>query len=248
MEEEKIVSIEERIPKLKEKRRRKANRTLLLYLTLFFLLIAIIIYLQSPFSNVKQINVQGNEITAEEQIIEYSKLTVDTNMWRVNLKDIERRIAELPLIKSVSVTRKFPQSIQVTVEENNIIGYVKENNELHPIMGDGVVVSNADILLPRGAPLFENFTDEQYLQRFAEELNELPDHILNLISEVHWKPTDKNKYKIELFMNDGFVVHATIRDFASKMKAYPSIIAQLEPDEKGIIHMDVGVYVETFKK
>lgn len=248
MEEEKIVSIEERIPKLKENRRKKANRTLLIYLTLFFLLIAIIIYLQSPFSNVKQMNVLGNDVIADEQIIEYSNVTVDTNMWRINVKDIEKKIAEHPLVKEVNVARKFPQTLQFTIVENNIIGYVKEKNELHPIVSDGVVVSNTDISLPRGAPLFENFTEEQYLQRFAEELNDLPVHILNLISEVHWKPTEKNKYKIELYMNDGFIVHATIRDFASKMNAYPSIIAQLDSEEKGIIHMDVGVYVETFKK
>lgn len=248
MEEEKIVSIEERIPKLKENRRKKANQTLLIYLTLFFLLIVIIIYLQSPFSNIKHINVLGNDVLADEQIIEQSNVTVDMNMWRINVKDIEEKITAHPLVKEVNVKRKFPQTLQFTIVENNVIGYVKANNELHPIVSDGVVVSNTDISLPRGAPLFENFTDEEYLQRFAEELNDLPVHILNLISEVHWKPTDKNKYKIELYMNDGFIVHATIRDFASKMNAYPSIIAQLDPDQKGIIHMDVGVYVETFKK
>ena len=69
MEEEKIISIEERIPKLKEKRRKKANRTLLFYLTLFFLLIAIIVYLQSPFSNVAYVAVEGNNVITDEQVI-----------------------------------------------------------------------------------------------------------------------------------------------------------------------------------
>lgn len=247
MEEEKIVSIEERIPKLKERRRRKANRTLLIYLSLFFFLIAIIIYLQSPFSNIREINVKGTEVLSHEQIVEYSKLSVDNNIWRVNMKDIKKNILEHPIVEDVTVERKFPQSIQVTVTEKSIIGYVKEKNELYPIVGDGVIITNTDVTLPRGAPLFENFTDEQYLQRFAEELSEVPVQILNLISEVHWEPSDKNKYKIVLYMNDGFIVHATIRDFASKMNSYPSIIAQLDSEEKGIIHMDVGIYVETFK-
>jgi len=248
MEEEKIISIEERIPKLKETRRKKANRTLLLYLTLFFLLIAVIIYLQSPFSNIKDINVEGNTVLSEEQIIEYSHITIDTNIWRVSLKDVEKDLLKHPIIEEVKAERKFPQDITLTVTEKPIIGYIKENNKFLPIVGNGVILSNTDISLPGSAPLFVNFTDEEYLQRFAEELNELPVHILNLISEVHWEPTKKNKYKIVLYMNDGFIVNATIRDFASKMNTYPSIIAQLGPDEKGIIHMDVGVYVETFKK
>lgn len=247
MEEEKIVSIEERIPKLKEARRKKANRTLLTYLTLFFFLIALIVYLQSPFSNIKTIDVKGNEALSEQEIVEYSHIEIDTNMWRANLSDIENQLETHPIIKDVSAKRKFPQTIQVTISEQPIIGYVKKEKELHPIVGNGVVVTNTDVTLPRGAPLFENFTEEQYLQRLANELVELPVHILNLISEIHWKPTKSNQYKIELYMNDGFIVHATIRDFASKMKSYPSIIAQLEPEEKGIIHMDVGVYVETFE-
>src|SRR5699024_742315 len=118
------------------------------------------IYLQSPFSNVKQMSVLGNDVITDEQIIKYSDVTVDMNMWRINVKDIEKKIAEHPLVNEVNVARKFPQTLQFTIVENNIIGYVKENNELHPIVSDGVVVSNADVLLPRGAPLFENFTDE----------------------------------------------------------------------------------------
>lgn len=247
MEEEKIVSIEERIPKLKEKRRKKANRTLLMYLTLFFFLIAIIIYLQSPFSNIKEINVQGTEVISQKQIIEYSNIAIDDNMWRINLKDVKKNVKEHPVVEEVKVARKFPQSLEIAIVEKQIIGYIKDKNEFQPIVSDGVVVPNAEVALPRGAPLFENFTDEQYLQRFAEELSEVPVHILNLISEVHWKPTDKNKYKVILYMTDGFIVHATIRDFASKMNSYPSIIAQLDPSERAIIHMDVGIYVETLK-
>ena len=47
-------------------------------------------------------------------------------------------------------------------------------------------------------------------------------------------------------MNDGYVVSGTIRDFADKMKVYPSIVSQLEPGSKGIIHIGVGVYFESF--
>jgi len=248
MEEEKIVSIEERIPKLKEKRRKKSNRTLLIYLTLFFFLIAIIVYLQSPFSNINTIAVEGNEVIPKEQIVKYSELSLDTNMWRLSTKNTEKLIHEHTIVEDVKVDRKFPQTIHISVSEKKVIGYAKHESELHPILEEGVVLNNVEVSLPRGAPLFESFTEEEYLQRFAEELVELPDHILNLISEVHWQPTEQNQYKIVLYMNDGFIVNATIRDFASKMKSYPSIIAQLEAEEKGIIHMDVGVYVETFKK
>lgn len=247
MEEEKIVSIEDRIPKLKETRKKKANRTLLMYLTLFFVLIAIIVYLQSPFSDIKHIEVKGTEIIPNEEIVKYSQIEEGTNIWRINPKEIEKKIASYPLVKEVNVERRLPQSIQIEVSERRIIGYVKDNNKFSPITEDGSIVSKLQFTSPKNAPLFNNFTDEEYLSRLAAEFTEIPEFILKLISEIQWKPTEKNKYKIVLYMNDGYIVHASIRDFASKINSYPSIIAQLDDKNQVIIHMDVGVYVETLK-
>src|SRR5690625_4396312 len=125
MEEEKIVSIEERIPKLKQSRRKKANRTLLLYLTLFFILITIIIYLQSPLGHIKEIKVSGNNMIPAEQIVKYSNLKTDTNIWRVYTSEIEKNINEHPLIAEVTVKRQLPQTMAVTVTEHRVIGYMK---------------------------------------------------------------------------------------------------------------------------
>src|SRR5699024_10060250 len=86
------------------------------------------------------------------------------------------------------------------------------------------------------------------MEMIATQLNELPEHVLRLISEVSWEPTKNNKNKILLYMNDGFIVDATLRDFSDKMKNYPSIIAQLDPKEKGIVHMGVGIYFEKKSK
>src|SRR5690625_6525761 len=92
--------------------------------------------------------------------------------------------------------------------------------------------------------LIMDFTDDTYLQRMTKELEQLPDGIFNLISEVHWKPTEENKNKVLLFMNDGFIVDGTIREFADKMQVYPSIVSQLEAGSKGIIHIGVGAYLD----
>src|SRR5699024_4047408 len=96
------------------------------------------------------------------------------------------------------------------------------------------------------APQMIGFIEETYLKSMSAELEKLPKSILNLISEIHWQPTEENKNKVVLYMNDGFVVDGTIRNFADKMQVYPSIVAQLEPDSKGIIHIGVGAYFEEF--
>src|SRR5699024_7164864 len=97
-------------------------------------------------------------------------------------------------------------------------------------------------------PIIVNFTEKEYMDKIAKGLDDLPEHVLKLISEVSWEPTKNNKNKIILYMNDGFIVQATLRDFSQKMKNYPSIITQLDPKEKGIVHMGVGIYFEKIKK
>src|SRR5690625_5861283 len=82
MEDKKIISIEDRIPKLKKQRKKKANRRLVFYLSLFFVLISIIIYLQSPLSYIKNIHVYGHHVLHENEIIELSDIKNDTNIWK----------------------------------------------------------------------------------------------------------------------------------------------------------------------
>jgi len=248
MEKKKVVSIEDRIPKLKQARKKKANRRLLFYLSLFFFLISIIVYLQSPLSYIHTIEIDGNSVIEEEEIIKLSNLTTTTNIWTINELHIENLLEKHPIIESVQVKRKLPQTVQINVTEHKIIGFTKGNDGFHPILANGKIVEETKEIDRSEAPVLNNFTEQEYLERMAEELNATPDFIFNLISEISWEPSDKNKYKIIMYMNDGFTVHATIRNFSSKMEAYPSIVSQIKPGEKGIVHMGVGTYFEKTKE
>lgn len=246
MSEKKIVSIEDRIPRLKQQRKKKANRRLIFYLSIFFFLISIIVYLQSPLSNVKTIEVTGNTLLTDEEVIDLSGLTTSTNVWSLNKKKSRKQMEEHPAIQEVHVKRSLPRTVQIEVEELTHIGYVQEEKTAYPVLLNGQVLTSMEVNLTGDAPLLVGFTDEEMLERMAAELAEVPTSIYNLISEVHWVPTEDNAYKITLYMNDGFIVYGTLRNFANKMEVYPSIIAQLDEGVKGIIHVGVGAYFEAF--
>ncbi|WP_461179738.1 cell division protein FtsQ/DivIB [Virgibacillus ainsalahensis] len=247
MSKEKIVSIEDRVPKLKQARKKKANRRLIFYLSIFFFLISIIVYLQSPLSNVHTINVTGNSLLEDEDIINLSNLTEDTNIWTINKSDVSSAVSENPIVESAEVYRRLPWTVEIQLNEFERVGYIKEENNFHPVLGNGTTLNEIEQNSFIGdAPLLLGFTDEAYLHRMASGLQELPDSILNLISEIHWQPTDDNKNNIMLYMNDGYMVSGTIRDFAERMEIYPSIVSQLEPGSEGIIHIGVGAYFESF--
>src|SRR5699024_183271 len=121
MEKEKVVSIEDRIPKLKESRKKKANSRLLFYLSILFVLIAIIVYLQSPLSHIRHVDIQSNHALTEDEVIAESGLTKGDNIWMLNDTKAKENIEQHPLIKSVSVKRKLPQTVEVDVDEYKIV-------------------------------------------------------------------------------------------------------------------------------
>lgn len=244
MEKKKIVSIEDRIPKLKEARKKKANRRLIIYLVIFFLLIAIIVYLQSPLSHIKAINVNENDVLSDEEIIKKSGLEINTNIWMYKKAKTIKILEGNPMIESASISRSLPSTVEINIKEQEIIGFLKEKTAYHPVLKNGMIIREEKIPYKGEAPILKEFKNDDYLYHMASELNELPNDLFNLISQVSWTPTDKNKYNIELYMNDGFIVHSSMKDFAKKMKSYPSIVSQLEKDDKGIIHMGVGTYFE----
>lgn len=246
MSEKKIVSIEDRIPRLKHQRKKKANRRLIFYLSIFFFLISIIVYLQSPLSNVKTIEISGNTLLSDEEVISLSDLSTSTNMWSINKKKNDEQIEKHPAVKEVNINRSFPRTIQIEVEEYRHIGYVQEEKKAYPVLLNGEILSSMEVNLTGDAPVLVGFNDQDMLERMAKELEEVPTPIYNLISEIHWVPTENNAYKITLYMNDGFVVYGTIRNFAHKIEVYPSIISQLDEGVKGIIHVGVGAYFEAF--
>ncbi len=130
----------------------------------------------------------------------------------------------------------------------NHVGFVSRDDNVYPILGNGKVLTEhvQSDSMNGNAPLLAGFSEEAYLKDMAEQLSSLPESIRSLISEIHWKPNDGNKHKILLYMNDGNLVDGTIRHFADKMSVYPSIVSQLEPDKKGIVHIGVGAYFEEF--
>ncbi len=235
MEEKRVVSIEDRIPKLKQERRKKANRKLIIYIVIFFILILVGIYLQSPLSNISKIEVEGEQFLTEDEIIETSKLDLDTNFWGgTQSNKVEEALRDHSQIKEAEVSKKLPGTIKIEVTELTHIGYMTVEQVMYPVLEDGTILEQVNKEVIDGSvPMIFQFKDANNLQSLANELSKLPRYIRTLISEIHSEPSDTNPYIIRLYMNDGYEVETTARDFASNLKTYPSIVSQLEGDKKG---------------
>lgn len=247
MEKGKIVSIEDRIPKLKQQRRKKANKRLIFLLMLFFLLIGCIIYFQSPLSNVKQTVVTGNILYTEDEIEKISGINSSTNIWTIKKDKIEKKLNALPEIKTSSVSIKLPNIVHIKVEEYKRIAYMVSGSKYIPIIESGAKLEErSSESTPYDAPLIMDFDNDKALEKMVKELKKLPTGVYNAISEIHYTPKKTDSYHINIFMNDGFEVAASLSTFAEKMEHYPSIVSQLDPKKRGIIDLEVGSYFKEY--
>ncbi|WAA10636.1 cell division protein FtsQ/DivIB [Fervidibacillus albus] len=242
----KVVSIEDRIPKLKEQRKKKANRRLILILLLFFLLISCIAYFQSPISKVGSITVSGNRFLDGNTIIEKSGITEKTTVLNMDRGKAEASLTEFPEIKSTQIHLQFPNHVLIEVEEYDRVGLIEENGDIYPLLESGEIGSEKMSIGKEGGPLLRAFSESTFIQIATEQLVQIPIEIRNSISEIVYSPSNTDQYRVVLFMNDGFEVHATLRTLAEKLKYYPSVISQLDPEQKGIIDMEVGMFFKSF--
>ncbi|WP_062197773.1 cell division protein FtsQ/DivIB [Massilibacterium senegalense] len=244
-EQNKIVNIEDRIPKLKEHRKKKANRRLLLYMSIFFLLILLTIYLQSPYSEIKKITIKGNYYVNEGLIIQKSGLHSGKNMWGFQATFIEKRVNEIPYIETTTVSRKLPNEIRIIVKEFEPTAYIKGDKGFIPVLQNGETlpsISNRSLKLD--APIIVGFNEKKEdVPLVAEQITKLPTTINRRVSEIH-RIEVNGQVLLKVYTTDQLIVIAPFSDFAEKMMLYPSIIKQITPGEKGIIHLEVSPYFE----
>ena len=213
MEKGKVVSLEDRIPKLKQQRRKKANRRLILIAVLFFMLIAFIVYFQSPLSHVKTITISGNQVHSDKEITSSAGINNDTNIWNVQGKAIEDKLNELPEMKKAEVKIHFPNTVVIKIQELKRIAYISKGKSFFPVLENGQVLDEKQTTdLPLNAPVLYSFSENDVLKEMMDSLEQLPVEVLNSISEIHYDPKKTDLYHISLFMNDGNEVSATIQN------------------------------------
>ncbi|TSB46328.1 cell division protein FtsQ/DivIB [Alkalicoccobacillus porphyridii] len=245
MSDKKVITINDRIPSLKEQRKQRANRRLLFFLGFFFILLLLMIYFQSPLSNITSIEVTGNVVADENEIIEASGLNEGDSIWNLHTDSAISHMDELKEVASSDIHRKLPNTVEITITEYPRVGYVKQEDGYYPMLESGALL---DVLpnesVPADAPVIVAGAEQTKLERLAQELGKTSDQIKERISEILFVPTEEDPLALRLYMNDGLTVQTSINNFSEWMTPYPSIAKEVDPSKNGILHMKMSPYFE----
>jgi cell division septal protein FtsQ len=84
---------------------------------------------------VRKIEVDGNDIVSEKDILKLSKIVKNQNIWDVDPEAAEKRIASNPFVGSVSVFRRHPDAVRILVEEKKPAALLKSDGRFYTLDG-----------------------------------------------------------------------------------------------------------------
>lgn len=223
--------------------RRITNRHRLLSILIPFSIVLIFaIYIVSPLSQAKTVQVVGNDELTKEAVMKATGVRPGRYMY--GLIDQQQKVENEAKkanhqLASVKIRLVGWRKLRVTVTENKILGLVTINGKQRYLLTNGswAPVSGT---VPNDVT-YENFTGHvTALQQTARQLGRLPNPIRHSISAVRYSPTKVNPQRIKLYMNDGNTVLVKRSSLAKKMNYYPSIASQMSGN--GVVDLQVGAY------
>ena len=239
---------------LQRKRRKFVFRIIKWLMLLGIIIGGIIFALLSPIFNIKEITVSGNAQISSQTIISLSGLTIDQNIFNFRTSEIVDNIKENAYIDSVKVNRKFPDVVDIEVQERVTTfmlvygnAYVYINNqgyilEVTSQKGDYPILTGYKT--PTSQLVAGNRLTEEDLQRLNDVLKIMEatssgeNKIENLITEINI--SDSSNYILTLSKEKKQVYLGDVTDLSTKVLWLNQFIER-EKKNEGIIYLNVNL-------
>jgi cell division protein FtsQ len=230
--------------------KRKGSLILQLFaILLFFVIIAVVIFLYSPYSKINDIHIEGLELTDNNLILQATRIEIGDSFLKVNTQAIKETIEKLNTVKNVQVNFLFPDTLKITLQEKKIVAYVYyENNTMLPLLEDGTTLHNSNNdLLDKQRPIVSSLLNDTSKYKLANQLKDIPDNIIFALSEFK---IDEQGEIVTIYTNDGNELRMLFDEVNEKLLLFKDIKYELQFQEqkKGIINMFDAIWFTTYEE
>ena len=151
---------------------------------------------------VERVEVEGTRRLSVAEVREVADVPDGVPLARLDLVAVELRVQSLAAVRSVDVSRRWPHSITVEVEERRPVAGVQIAGELRALDADGVVFGTPGDA--EGLPRLVTTTDAsaEVLREGAAVAAALPASLARLVDHVELHTVDE----ISLVLDDGRLV------------------------------------------
>ena len=105
------------------------------------------------FFKLDKIQVTGCSVYSEQQIIDEIGAEEGESLFRINISNAEKTLrGKLPYIRSVKISRQFPTTLKVEIEEEEVLGAVYTLEGFTLLSTTGKVLETGVLALPESTP------------------------------------------------------------------------------------------------
>ena len=222
---EKTLTIEESLLRqVKQKKRKRRNKRIARFALLVSLIVLVVFYLTSDMSKAKSLTVKNNVHYSDSQILELAGIDYDSNYILTMSLYVNHKLEKNSLIADAKLKKDLHGGFTIYIEEEKVIGSLKENPQLLLIQGKGIEnISNISL---KSIPRIGAFSDEQLL-KLNESFENVDSKVLTMISEILPHAETYNSEMVRIVMNDGNRITSSY-DGISLINSYKKILPQLE--------------------
>ena len=208
-----------------------------------FLVLFLSIYLLTPLSTMKHIEVTGTVQTTADQVKEASG--IQDSDYTISLLLNKDKHAEMVKsdrwIESAKIVYQFPVHFTIEVKEFEIVAYSVSGDNYYPILSSGSIESTA----VNAANLPEKyisvlFNDEEQIKTLISQLNEVSPEIKQEIEKIELAPSKVTSDLLKITMYDTDEILVPLSELGKKLPYYSKIKPQLTVPSG--IDMEVGIY------
>ena len=201
------------------------------------------IYLLTPYSTLKNIEVTGTVETNADQIKEASGIRDSDYTFGLLLnKDKHAEmIKSNHWIESASIHYQFPTNFTIQVKEYGIVAYYVSGEDHYPILSSGTVETSPVSLVSLPETYMSVlFNDEQQVKTLIEQLAEVSPEIKQAIKTIELAPSSVTSDLLKITMYDTDEILVPLSELGKKLPYYSKIKPQLTVPSG--IDMEVGIY------
>ena len=208
-----------------------------------FLILFLSIYLLTPLSTLKHIEVTGTDHTSADQVKEASG--IKDSDYTISLLLNKDKHAEMVKsnhwIESAKIVYQFPVHFTIEVKEFEIVAYSVSGDNYYPILSSGSIESTAvssDNLPEKYISVL--FNDKEQIKTLISQLNEVSPEIKQEIEKIELAPSKVTSDLLKITMYDTDEILVPLSELGKKLPYYSKIKPQLTVPSG--IDMEVGIY------
>ncbi len=149
--------------KLNRIKYQRLMRRLTLLLTAFAILFVmgyvIVTAHNSRIFSIKKVEISGNELVSEPEILEISGLAIGQSIFSVNINQVRYKIGELILSDKIQIRRVLPDTVRIEIQEVPCQYIIYANGSAHYMAADDRLIATSEQLRQADVPLVSGFKE-----------------------------------------------------------------------------------------